>query len=50
MTKDYIPMRIVFKFPGEHLVEGSRYDGEIVVQFQEVVENDDMVFIKFNKQ
>ncbi len=45
IAKDFHPVRIKFKFPAEHIIEESRYDGEIVIEFEERVDNDDKVMI-----
>jgi len=45
MIKVFNPTKIVFKFPAEHTIEDNRWDGEIVLQFEEKVDNNDKVII-----
>jgi len=44
-VKDFHPYRMVFRFPAEHTINDNRYDGEIVVMFNERIDNKDKVLI-----
>jgi len=41
--KRYKPTGFSFRFPAEHMVQGNRYDGEIILEFQEVTHQNDPV-------
>ena len=43
--KTFNPYRMIFKFPAEHVIDENRYDGEIIIQFNERVDNNDKVTI-----
>lgn len=40
-VKEFNPFRISFRFPAEHTIDDNRYDGEIIIHFNEKVDNDD---------
>lgn len=48
MVKNFFPYQIVFRFPAEHTLNDNRYDGEIVLQFIENIDNNDKVLINLN--
>ena len=51
-AKDFNPYRIEFKFPSEHTINGNRYDGDIVLMFNERIDNNDKVklFLIYNTE
>lgn len=44
----YIPKYISFRFPGEHIIQGKKYDGEMLIHCSEL--NPDKVKIIINKK
>ena len=43
--KDFRPSGILFRFPAEHMLNGNRYDGEIIFEFVEATSKMDPVYI-----
>jgi len=41
--KRFKPTGLSFRFPAEHMVQGNRFDGEIILEFQEVTHQNDPV-------
>jgi len=41
--KDFRPTGISFRFPAEHVIDGNRFDGEIILEMEEITKKNDPV-------